>query len=206
MEIEVKYAVPYAGVIEEIWNDPQLEKITEDGSAERLPFCAVYYDTEDKALRRAKLTLRVRSEGDTAFATMKWGGSSRKGLHKRQEVNVPVAAENAGDPPDAALFADTEKGARLAELTEGKTLVPAVIMEFTRCRKRIVYEENTIELALDAGEMKGPKGTLPIQEMELEHYAGPDPLSVKKLGDELAAKYGLVPENRSKYSRGLTLV
>ena len=205
MEIEVKYAVPDTELIEKIWNDPKLEKITEDGSAERLPFRALYYDTEDKALRAAKLTLRVRSEGDTAFATMKWGGKTRKGLHKRQEVNVPVCIEKALDPPDAALFADTEKGAELAALTEGKTLAPAVVMEFRRSRKRLIFEGNTIELALDLGEIKGPKGVLPIQEMELEHLAGLDPLSVKKLGDELAAKYGLIPENRSKYSRGLTL-
>ena len=205
MEIEVKYALPSEDLIEAIWNDEELSAMTENGTSEILPFHAVYYDTEDRVLRAAKLTLRVRSEGDTAFATMKWGGSSRKGLHRRQEVNVPLSAELADCPPSPALFAGTEKGEELSALCEGRQLVPAVDMQFTRRRRRICYEGNVLELALDCGVMTGPKGVLPILEMELEHYEGPDPKSVKKLGDELAAKYGLIPENRSKYSRGLTL-
>ena len=205
MEIEVKYALPSEDIIDAVWNDEELSAMAQNGTSEILPFHAVYYDTEDRALRTAKLTLRVRSEGDTAFATMKWGGSSRKGLHRRQEVNVPVSAKLADCPPSPALFADTEKGEELKALCEGKQLVPAVDMQFTRRRRRICYEGNVLELALDCGVMTGPKGVLPILEMELEHYEGPDPKTVKKLGDELAEKYGLIPENRSKYSRGLTL-
>ncbi len=214
MEIEVKYALPSEETTDAIWSDKKLLEISDTASSEVLPFCAVYYDTEDRALSTAKLTLRVRSEGTDTFATMKWGGSSRKGLHKRQEINVPVDPKTRAIPadpafgiqPDISWFSDTEIGEKLSELCAGKKLVPAVTMRFTRRRRRVFFEGNTLELALDCGEMTGAKGSLPILEMELEHCEGPDPESVKKLGDELAAKYGLFPENRSKYSRGRTLV
>ena len=212
MEIEVKYALPAEETADAIWKDSDLLVISDTASSEILPFLAVYYDTEDRALRKAKLTVRLRSEGSKVFATAKWGGSSKKGLHKREEINIPLpkSAESLRQeprsmPPDASTFAGTEIEAQLRSLTEGKTLVPLVVMEFTRSRRKLAYEENTIELALDRGIIKGSAGCLPILEMELEHLQGPDPGCVKKLGDELAAKYGLFPENRSKYSRGLTL-
>jgi len=206
MEVEVKYSVPSADILESIWGDKYLLDISDNSSSERLPFFAVYYDAPGLLLRHRGISLRVRSEGDGAFATIKWGGSSKNGLHVREEVNIPVSADSVCCPPDPALFAQTEKGEELKEITMGSSLEPVLTMKFTRSRRRLSYEGNIIELALDKGEMINAKGTVPIQEMELEHFAGPDRGSVKKLGDELAERFGLSPENRSKFSRGLELV
>ena len=41
--------------------------------------------------------------------------------------------------------------------------------------------------------------------MEIELYSG-DQEELTALGDKVAAKYGLVPEERSKFARGLRLM
>lgn len=206
MEIEAKYLLPSKETLESIWSDPEIIAMSEPSSAEKVPLFAVYYDTPERMLRSRRLTLRVRSEGERAFATIKWGGSSEEGLHIREEVNIPVAKISVCCPPDVSLFSATEKGEELRELTERSSLVPMLSMEFTRSRVRLRYQGNVIELALDCGSIRAEKGTAPILELELEHYAGPDSSSVTRLGKMLSERYGLKPENTSKYARGLALL
>ena len=206
MEIEVKYALPSKETIDEILKDELIEKLSEGEDLETVPLRAIYYDTADGSLGRNRISLRVRSEGPVAFATMKWDGSVNGAVHSRQEVNVPVPIEDASFPPEAELFAQTPKYDELKSLTERSPLVPVLTMQFTRSRKRIRYDRNVMEMALDCGNIVTPYGSCPILEMELEHYAGSDPTSVIELGEIIADKYGLELEPRSKYSRGLKLI
>ena len=205
MEIEVKYAVPSDGTVSDILADSFWDEYAED-EFETVPLRAIYYDTEDRALRRQKITLRVRREGPTAFATVKWDGSTSGALHAREEVNIPVAIEKASDIPDASLFEETPIGNAIKEAAEASPLAPLLTMQFDRSRRRLVYDRNVIELAVDRGDIVTPCGSAPILELELEHYAGPDPLAVLELGEIVAERYGLVLEPRSKYSRGLALI
>lgn len=205
MEIEVKYAVPSEGTVSEILEDSFWDEYAED-EFETLPLRAIYYDTEDRALRDQKITLRVRSEGPTAFATVKWDGNTSGALHARREVNIPVAIEKAADIPDASLFEETPIGNVIKDAAEVSPLVPLLTMQFDRSRRRLVYDRNIIELAVDRGDIVTPCGSAPILELELEHYAGPDPLAVLELGEIVAERYGLTLEPRSKYSRGLALM
>ena len=206
MEVEVKYAVPSPQVIESIWNDRAIINMSDPSSAEKVHLYAVYYDTQDGDLRKKHYTVRARSEGPVAFATVKWGGSSSGAMHKREEINVPIDPDCIKQAPDTELFAGSDAYKDLKELTKDKPLLPVLIMDFTRSRMRLTYEGNIIELALDLGNIETASGSTPICEMELEHYAGPDDYSVKKLGDRIAEKYSLRPEPRSKYSRGLELI
>ena len=206
MEVEVKYALPSEETLESIWNDSILEEISDMMSSERLPFLAVYYDTKNMALRNARYTLRARSEGDTAFATVKWGGASEGALHRREEINVAIDVEKVGQAPDIQIFKGSSAYRELRQLTRGRKLQPILTMDFTRSRRRLNYMGNIIELALDKGKIITENGTAPILEMELEHYAGPDEDSVRELGRRIAEKYGLTEESRSKYSRGLMLL
>ena len=205
MEIEVKYAVPSDETVSDILTDSFWEEYAKD-EFETVPLRAVYYDTEDRALRKLKITLRVRSEGPTAFATVKWDGSTVGALHAREEVNIPVEIEKASEIPDTSLFEETPIGNVIKEAAELSPLVPILTMQFNRSRRRLVYDRNVIELAMDRGDIVTPCGTAPILELELEHYAGPDPLAVLELGEIVAERYGLTLEPRSKYSRGLALL
>lgn len=206
MEVEVKYALPSEETLESIWNDSALEEISDMASSERLPFLAVYYDTKNMALRNARYTLRARSEGNTAFATVKWGGSSEGALHKREEINVTIDPDTVSQAPDIQIFKGSSAYRELRSLTRGRKLQPILTMDFTRSRRRLTYMDNIIELALDTGSIATDNGTVPILEMELEHYAGPDEDSVRELGGMIAEKYGLTEDSRSKYARGLMLL
>lgn len=206
MEIEVKYAVPSEETVSDILTDSFWDELAEGEALETVPLRAIYYDTEDRTLRKLSITLRVRSEGSTAFATIKWGGTSKGAVHEREEVNVPVPIEKASEIPDMSLFAETPVGNVLKEAAAASPLVPLMVMQFTRSRRRIRYQGNILELAVDRGDIVTPCGTSPILEMELEHYAGPDPLAVLELGEIAAERYGLELEPRSKYSRGLALL
>ena len=206
MEIEVKYELPNEAELEKILEDEDIIRCSEGEEAETVPMRAIYYDTADGDLRKQDITLRVRSEGATAFVTAKWGGSVRGAVHRREEINIPVAIEHASDAPDAALFEQTPIGTALKSITDASPLQPMVIMQFDRTRKRLTFEGNIIELALDRGKIITPRGCCPILEMELEHYAGPDPLAVLELGEVVSERHGLLLQPRSKYSRGLSLL
>ena len=206
MEIEVKYAVPSREAVTEILADSFWDEVAKDEETETVPLRAIYYDTEDRSLRKLGITLRVRSEGPTAFCTAKWGGTVNGAVHAREEVNVPVPVEKASEVPEVSLLAGTPIAGTLKEAAEKSPLVPLLEMKFDRSRRRLIYDRNVIELAVDRGDIITPYGTAPILELELEHYAGPDPLAVLELGEIVAEKYGLTLETRSKYSRGLQLL
>lgn len=205
MEIEVKYAVPSDGTVSEILNDSFWDKYAED-EFDTVPLRAIYYDTADRTLRDRKITLRVRSEGQTCFCTAKWDGSVKDAVHAREEVNIPVPIEKASEIPEASLLSATPIADTIRKAAEKSPLVPLLTMEFDRSRRRLIYERNVIELAVDRGDIITPYGTAPILELELEHYAGPDPLAVLELGEMVAERYGLSLEPRSKFSRGLQLL
>ena len=206
MEVEVKYALPSSQILKSIWTDPQIAELSDETTAESLPFAAYYYDTPAGDLRSRRFTLRARSEGSSAFATVKWDGSHDGPLSRRQEINVPVDAEHVSEAPSVELFKGSDAYEPMKELIGDQELIPAVKMFFTRSRKRLTYEGNLIELALDEGRIDTEYGSVPILEMELEHYAGPDEESVQKLGEIIARRWELEPELRSKYSRGIALI
>lgn len=206
MEIEVKYAVPSEKTASDIISDSFWDEFAKDEELQTVPLRAIYYDTEDRSLRKLGITLRVRSEGATAFCTAKWGGSVKGAVHAREEVNIPVPIEKASEVPDVSLLAGTPIASVLKEAAEKSPLVPLLEMKFDRSRRRLMYDRNVIELAVDRGDIITPYGTAPILELELEHYAGPDPLAVLELGEIAAERYGLTLETRSKYARGLQLL
>ncbi|MBR5731325.1 MAG: CYTH domain-containing protein [Firmicutes bacterium] len=206
MEIEVKYELPSEEEIEKILNDEYLTVLSDPKDTETVPLRAVYCDTAEGDLRKKKISLRVRAEGPTAFATAKWAGSSDGAVHRREEVNIPIEIEKASDVPDAELFEETPIGAELKAVTERSPLIPVLIMQFDRTRRKLVFEDNIIELALDRGKIITPRGCCPILEMELEHFAGPDPLAVLELGEVLAERHSLLLQPLSKYERGLMLL
>ena len=206
MEVEVKYALRSSLVLESIWEDPKIAELSDPDTAETLPFTAFYFDTPSADLRNRHFTLRARSEGSPAFATVKWDGSHDGPLSRRQEINVPVDADRIQEAPSVELFRGSDAYGIMKELIGDQELVPVVRMYFSRSRKRLTYEGNLIELALDEGRIETENGSVPILEMELEHYAGPDEGSVKELGASIAQRWELEPELRSKYTRGIEML
>ncbi len=205
MELEMKYAIPSKEMADEIWNDPQLARITDSAEPETVVMKAVYFDTEDGALRENNVTLRVRAEGESAYATLKWGGSAQDGLHERQEINIPVSGEEAFINPPVGLFQESQDGQDLIALLSGRPLRNLLETRFLRRRKRLVCGESLMEMAVDTGTIVTDRGTAPILELELELFAG-EKKDLLETGGRIAERYGLQPENRSKFARGIALL
>lgn len=161
---------------------------------------AVYFDTPDQALKQAGIAYRVRKEGEEWVATVKTGGSSGGGLHRRQEYNVIVADSE----PRIDAFAGLPVGSQLQEAIGQQPLLPIHKTVFERKLAQVEYTNSRIELAIDEGLIIAGEQTEPIREIELELKAG-DPADLLRLGAELSREAVLVPEPKSKYYRALLL-
>ncbi|MDD4378049.1 MAG: CYTH domain-containing protein [Eubacteriales bacterium] len=205
MEIELKYAVTNMEVSQNILDDKYLKTIKDKDSDEVINMKAIYYDTEDRDLFSSKIAFRVRQEGSKIVATVKWNGTSTDGLHEREEINVPVEDETFFEAPTLSIFKESPIEDKLLNISKGKKIIPIMEMVFTRKQMRIDTGKSISEISVDTGEIITKNGNAPICEVEIELYSG-DKEDMEKLGNDLADRYNLVPENTSKYKRGLDLL
>jgi len=205
MEIEMKYGIGDKETAEYIWDDEYLLSIEEADTREKVMMKAAYFDTEDLILSRNDIALRVRMEGARIVATLKWSGKNEGGLHTREEINVPVTDEACFIAPDPQLFKESEIGQEVIALIGFKKLHSILETNFLRSRFRIDSGDGIMEVSIDRGEIVTDKGTEPICELEIELFSG-EQNALELVTHKVAEKYGLQPETRSKYARGLALL
>ena len=75
---------------------------------------------------------------------------------------------------------------------------------FVRIAKLLTFPEFAAELALDRGVLTGGGREQPLSEAEVELKSG-EPEALREFAQDLVEKYGLVPENSSKFCRALEL-
>lgn len=161
---------------------------------------ARYFDTAELALHKNRAAYRIRREDDALVATLKAGGSSTNGLHRRLEVNVPVESAQA----DLSVFAGIEEiAAVVASLQRAKLQVVAET-DFVRETVLLDSSGTLIEIALDRGIIRAGAKTAPILEVELELKSGAQQ-EIERLGAVLCQNLPLRPEPQSKFYRGLLL-
>jgi len=204
-EIELKYAIPDKDVADRIWQDASLTEMEEADSREKLMLKAAYFDTEDSILAENDIAFRARMEGSRLFASLKWNGKTEGALRTVNEINVPIDGEACLIMPEPSIFKESEIGLQLLELLEGKQLVSVMEVGFLRSRVRVDTGNSIIEVSIDSGEIVTDMGSMPILELELELFSGSQD-ELMALGNELAERYSLLPEERSKYARGLSLL
>ena len=190
MEIEMKYALPSKEIADSIWEDEYLAEISDSNSTESVVMKAIYFDTPDLLLSKNNIAVRARTEGDRNFATLKANGTYNEGMFTRDEVNVPITDDSSFMELDPKLFSGSEAGDALIKLVGTNPLQNLLEMRFLRRRKRIAYASSIMELAIDIGTIITDKGEKPIQEMEIELFAGSQE-AIRALGDEIAKKYDL---------------
>lgn len=120
---------------------------------------SVYFDTPDRALERAGVSLRVRESGGRRIQTLKRG----KGL-TREEHEQPVE----GFAPDPT----TEPLCDILPAEGAAALAPAFYVGVHRRQRLVRYGASEIEIALDQGEVRAGEGKSPISEVELELKSG----------------------------------
>lgn len=174
-----------------------LEKIRKayTGEEQIIQMETTYYDTADKALSSQKCTLRRRLENERSVCTFKAPISQRG----RGEWEV------LGDDIEQAILELCKLGApiKLIQLTRSG-VQPICGAKFTRIAKTLVLETCTLELALDCGTVFGGNKEEPLCVVEIELKEGTVDDCVA-FGKELAARFGLKREHRSKFVRALAL-
>jgi inorganic triphosphatase YgiF len=157
---------------------------------------AVYFDTEELALRKAGIVMRVRKEGERYVQTVK----AANGL--AVATRIEVSAEIGGRKPDLRAIPDNALRRKLARLTNGAKLKPVFGVETRRTTVHLTPAPGTeIEAAFDAGEISCGDVTLPISEFELELVAG-DVAALVDCARTLTADSGLTLVPLSKSERG----
>ena len=154
-----------------------------------------YFDTPDSQLSVRKMTLRLRRENQQMICTLKTplaqGG--------RGEWECEAAEIHQGVARLIAMGAPAE----VAQLTTGG-LIPVCGARFTRMATTVATEDGTAELALDQGILLGGDRQMDLCELEVELKTGSDQATIA-LAQQLAALYGLQPEQKSKFRRALSL-
>lgn len=169
-----------------------LARIREDlGGFDPIAMETVYYDTPERTLSALRWTLRQRMENGISVCTLK--------------LPAPGGAREEWEVMDASL---ADALPRLAEMS-GKSLDfpdlhPLCGAKFTRLRKLEIHDGCTVEIALDQGILTGGNRELPFGELEVELKEGSEE-AVFRFAKDLAAKYGLTPEEKSKFARAKAL-
>ncbi|WP_052954465.1 CYTH and CHAD domain-containing protein [Microvirga vignae] len=128
---------------------------------------AVYYDTDDRALRRAGVSLRIRSKNGRAIQTVKAESGERGLTMDRGEWETPV-----DDALDFAAIAETPLGSLLPDEAARKAIKPLFTVETERKAFEIEHDGAVIEMALDQAEASAAGRSLPFSEVELELKQG----------------------------------
>ncbi len=155
----------------------------------------VYFDTAQGALSARHITLRLRRENGSAVCTVKTPA----------EKDVRGEWETACEEIEAAIPVLCKLGCpeELAALT-ATGVSPVCGARFTRLAKTVHGDGCTVELALDSGVLTGGGRELPLCEAEVELKAGSREAAVA-FAWALAEKFGLVPEEKSKFRRAMDL-
>jgi len=162
---------------------------------ERQHLVARYFDTADRRLARAGMSLRLRREGGRWVQALKAGA---EGALARFEHEVPRPV------PTIAVMAHAGSGAgaRLAELlADGEPLQQRHGTEIRRTLRRLRTPGARVELAFDEGRITAGDRVLPVAELEFELLSG-SPLPMLALAERWRARLGLVVDPRSKAERG----
>lgn len=152
-----------------------------------------YYDTPSGALSARHYTLRRRMENDLSVCTLK----TPAGNLGRNEIEISCADIQAAIPRMTDAPADFQE-----LVAEG--LIAVCGAKFHRIAMNLQYQDCRLELALDSGVLTGGGKEIPLCEVEVELKSGSTE-SADIFALELATRYGLLPETKSKFRRALSL-
>lgn len=151
-----------------------------------------YFDTADGCLSSQKITLRSRMENGVCVCTIKTPVSG----YGRGEWDVQ-APWNA----QAAEYLFAAAGLKSISFED---LSPVCGARFTRLAKTVELPGCAVEIALDQGILTGGDREIPLYELEVELKSGSEAASVT-WAEHFAARFGLHPEQKSKFRRALML-
>lgn len=158
---------------------------------------SVYFDSPDRRLLAAGLSLRVREAGGGFVQTVKRAEGGSAGLHSRPEWERRIDGDRPlldDADPSAAVLAD-----------KAAALTPIFAVAVTRRIWRLEEAGAVIELALDQGEVVAADRQSRFHECELELLSGP-PAALFAIARRLGAAAPVRLGVQTKSGRGDRLV
>ena len=154
-----------------------------------------YYDTPDLKLAMHRWTLRRRMENGKSVCTFKkpLDDGSRGEWEVESDSIMPGILELCRSGAPAELMRATAGG-----------LIAVCGARFTRLAATLTLADATVELALDEGVLLGRGREMPLCELEVELKSGSEEAAAA-FARQLADRYGLIPEEKSKFLRAMTL-
>lgn len=199
IEIELKLLINPAD-IPALRRHP-LIKTHATGKARSRKLLSIYFDTPDLNLRQQRVALRVRRIGARWVQTVKGGGGVRAGLHQRGEWEDEVMH----DRPDLTKITDPSLLKLFSAAVVRDKLQAVFTTEFKRITWQLQWDNgDSVELALDQGEVKSGDKSAPVCEIELELKQG-NPARLFQAALELQKTIPLRLENVNKADRGYRL-
>ena len=197
-EIELKFAIP----------PERMRVLAAEAcrSSESVAMTAAYFDSADRRLAEAGVSLPLRCEDGNWVQTAKAPG---RGQVDREEHNVPreaTSVEGLQFGPQLALHDGTAAGTAVQEaLSHGDakdaSLEEVFRTEVVRQRRVIRSAGAQVELAFDEGAILAQGHRQPIHEIEFELKRG-SPAGLFALARRWVKRHGLWIEGRSKAERG----
>lgn len=160
--------------------------------ADRISLRAMYFDTSDRQLAKAKVAIRLRQEGEEWVQTLKMAGANSL---TRIELNHP----RQGPILDLSLYAGTAAEPILANLS--KPLELRYETDVLRLYKVHRTRLGQVEIAYDSGFIRAGRLELPINEVEFELKSG-NIQAIFDLGLRWLKRYNLILDMRTKSHRG----
>ena len=156
-----------------------------------------YFDTHDRALNRAGLTLRVRKIGAARIQTVRSRANRRGVATSRNEWEWRIGQ----NVPDIRRLESIAALAEVAATLKGR-LEPVFVTDIRRTVRLLRLDDNSVvEAAIDQGIIKAGRAREAVSELELESKAGPlEPLYRLAAGLQAIVPVWISPE--SKAARG----
>jgi triphosphatase len=194
LERELKFAIAPTA-IEGLKRHPLLALAQRDESQ----LVSTYYDTTERALKKAGLSLRLRTSGDHIIQTLKRTLSASSGLHARKEDEI----ERTVFEPDLEHVRRHIPARLRSKLAE--PLQPVFFIEVKRTTWPVRWLNSNVLVSLDDGCIRVDEKSEPIHEVEIELRDG-DTKALFAVARQLVKSAPLRIEVATKPDRGYLLL
>jgi len=198
-EVELKLRIP-PDALPRLLNHRLLRRLGKSAPVQKR-MVSTYFDTPDFRLMRERVALRVRKIGQRHIQTVKCAPTPDHGFNSRQEWEREVAA----DRPAVKGFGNKRIRRLLGAAKVKDHLAPQFITDVKRATWPLSVRGAKVELAVDVGEIKCAKGSVPVCEAEFELKSGSID-GIYALAHELHKSIPFTIEPLSKAERGFALV
>ena len=201
MEVEAKFGIPDEQTFQRLLETTSLAGYSLEEPT-LLDLHDRYLDTSEGAILAGGYACRIRQQNGITLATLKGLGSASGAIHHRieHEVELPQPLPPQHWPPivarDSALH-----------LCGHEPLVPLFEINQARHRRHLCDGDSVVaELNLDRVRLcQGSNTAATYLELEAELLPGCSEGILDQLAEALQSKWGLPPQNLSKFERGLAL-